>query len=106
MIICNKILQSTNPIELKFINIMWEKIKKSKSKSIFVDCCNLLGEILIKFHNEDVQDKFFEEVFDIFRGTITNANTPEELTYYHKFEVFLYSILTKINNYSNILNVD
>lgn len=84
---------------------MWEKIKKSKSKSIFIDCCVLLGEIVIKFHSEDLQEKFFEEVFDIFKSTIS-ASMTEDNSYYHKFEIFLYSILTKINNYSNILNVD
>lgn len=84
---------------------MWEKIKVCKSKSIFIDCCVLLGEIVIKFHSEDLQDKFFQEVFDIFKSTVTSSVT-EDTSYYHKFENFLYNILTKINNYSNILNVD
>jgi hypothetical protein len=105
MIICHKIINSNNPIEGKYISLMWEKIKKSKSKSIFIDCCVLLGEIVIKFHSEDLQEKFFEEVFDIFKSTISTSMT-EDQSYYHKFEIFLYSILTKINNYSNILNVD
>lgn len=84
---------------------MWDKIKKSQSKTIFVDCCVLIGEILIKFHSDELQDKFFEEVFDIFKSTISSTSS-EAQAYYHKFEIFLYSILTKINNYSNILNVD
>ena len=45
-----------------------------------------------------------EEVFDIFKNTINL--TSEDNTYYHKFEIFLLSILTKISNYSNILNGD
>lgn len=105
MIICHKIINTNNPIEAKYISQMWERVKKLKSKSIFIDCCMLLGEIVIKFHSEDLQDKFFEEVFDIFKATITNSMS-EDQSYYHKFELFLYSILTKINNYSNILNVD
>jgi hypothetical protein len=84
---------------------IWEKMKIAKQKSIFIDCCNLLGEILLKFHNEDIQDKFFEEVFDIFRTTIISTS-QQDPSYFKKFESFLYTILTKINNYSNILNVD
>lgn len=105
MIICHKIINSNTSIDSKYITLMWEKIKKNKSKSIFIDCCALLGEILIKFQSDELQDKFFEEVFDIFKSTITNSPS-EDPNYYHKFEVFLYNILTKINNYSNILNVD
>jgi hypothetical protein len=89
---------------------MWDKIKKNKSKIIFIDCCVLLGEIVIKFYPDEIQDKFFEEIFEIFKTTIATTNfstsSQEEINYYHKFEIFLYSILTKINNYSNILNVD
>jgi hypothetical protein len=105
MIICHKIISTSNPIEGKYISLMWDKIKASKSKSIFIDCCVLLGEIVIKFHTDELQDKFFQEVFDIFKSTITNS-LSEDPSYYHKFENFLYNILTKINNYSNILNVD
>jgi hypothetical protein len=86
------------------MTMIWDKVKKSKSKNIFIDCCILIGEMLIKFYNEDMQDKFFEEVFDIFKNTINV--TQEDNTYYNKFEVFLLSILTKISNYSNILNAD
>jgi hypothetical protein len=104
MLICHKIINTTNPIEVKYITTIWEKVKKSKSKGIFIDCCILIGEILIKFYNEDMQDKFFEEVFEIFKNTVNP--TSEDNTYYNKFELFLMSILTKINNYSNILNAD
>jgi hypothetical protein len=104
MIICHKIINSSNPIDPKYITTIWEKVKKSKSKGIFIDCCILIGELLIKFYNEDMQDKFFEEVFDIFKNTINP--TAEDTTYYNKFEIFLLSILTKISNYSNILNAD
>jgi len=64
----------------------------------------LIAEILIKFFPEEIQDKFFEEVFEIFKITINTKN--QDIEYYKKFENFLYSILTKINNYSNILNAD
>ena len=111
MLICQKILINDNPIDGKYIAIMWDKIKKCKNKGLFIDCCSLLGEILIKFHNEDVQDKFFEEVFEIFKNTFSSKTTlnksqTEIQTYFAKFEVFLYNILTKITNYSNILNGD
>jgi hypothetical protein len=108
MIICHRILNTNNSLETKYMQMMWEKVKKLKNKTIFIDCCVLIGEILIKFHAEDFQDKFFEEVFEIFKtniNTTSNSNT-EDANYYHKFEIFLYSILTKINNYSNILNAD
>ena len=71
---------------------------------IFIDCCILIAEILIKFFSEEIQDKFFEEVFEIFKITINTKS--QDMEYYKKFENFLYSILTKINNYSNILNAD
>lgn len=83
---------------------MWEKVKNSRSKVIFIDCCILIVDILMKFFPEEIQDKFFEEVFEIFKVTINTKS--QDLQYYHRFENFLYSILTKINNYSNILNAD
>ena len=63
----------------------------------------MLGEILIKFHNEDVQDKFFEEVFEIFKNTFSNSSASGESQqeiqkYFAKFEIFLYNILTKITD--------
>jgi len=64
----------------------------------------LIAEILLKFFPEEIQDKFFEEVFEIFKITINNKS--QDYDYYKRFENFLYSILTKINNYSNILNAD
>lgn len=103
MIVCQKILASNNPIESKYIDKMWEKVKESKNKIIFIDCCQLIIEILLKFFPEETQDKFLEEVFNIFRFTI---NKTQDLNYYHRFESFIYSILTKIDNYSNILNAD
>jgi hypothetical protein len=104
LLICHKIINTSNPIDPKYITSIWEKVKNSKSKGIFIDCCILIGEILTKFYNEDLQDKFFEEVFDIFKNTINT--TSEDHMYYSKFEIFLLSILTKINNYSYILNAD
>ena len=104
MLICQKILINDNPIDGKYIAIMWDKIKKCKNKGLFIDCCSLLGEILIKFHNEDVQDKFFEEVFEIFKNTFSSSSKNEE--YFAKFEIFLYNILTKITNYQSILSGD
>ena len=111
MLVCQKILITDFPIDSQYIAIMWDKIKSSQNKGLFIDCCGLLGEILIKFHNEDVQDKFFEEVFDIFKTTFSSAATTgqdynEIQTYFAKFEVFLYGILTKITNYSGILSGD
>ena len=111
MLVCQKILITDFPIDSQYIAIMWEKIKNTKNKGLFIDCCGLLGEILIKFHNEDVQDKFFEEVFDIFKTTFSSASTmgeeySEVQNYFAKFEVFLYGILTKITNYSGILSGD
>ena len=111
MLVCQKILITDFPIDSQYIAIMWDKIKSSQNKGLFIDCCGLLGEILIKFHNEDVQDKFFEEVFDIFKTTFSSAATAvqdynEMQTYFAKFEVFLYGILTKITNYSGILSGD
>ena len=90
---------------------MWDKIKKCENRELFIDCCSLLGEILIKFHNEDVQDKFFEEVFEIFKNTFSNSSasgeSPQEIQkYFAKFEIFLYNILTKITNYNSILSGD
>jgi hypothetical protein len=90
---------------------MWDKIKNCKNRELFIDCCSLLGEILIKFHNEDVQDKFFEEVFEIFKNTFSNSSasgeSPQEIQkYFAKFEIFLYNILTKITNYNSILSGD
>ena len=72
---------------------------------------NILGEVLIKYHNEDVQDKFFEEVFEIFKNTFSSSSaTGESQTeiqkYFAKFEIFLYNILTKITNYNSILSGD
>jgi hypothetical protein len=111
MLLCQKILITDYPIDGKYIAVMWEKIKVCEDKGLFIDCCGLLGEILIKFHNEDVQDKFFEEVFEIFKNTFSSSATSgksqsEIQNYFAKFEVFLYNILTKITNYSNILNGD
>ena len=110
-LICQKILISDNPLEGKFIAIMWDKIKNCKNKELFIDCCSLLGEVLIKFHNEDVQDKFFEEVFEIFKNTFSNSSSSGESQqeiqkYFAKFEIFLYNILTKITNYNSILSGD
>ena len=111
MLLCQKILITDYPIDGKYIAVMWEKIKLCDDLGLFIDCCGLVGEILIKFHNEDVQDKFFEEVFEIFKNTFSSKSTlnksqTEIQTYFAKFEVFLYNILTKITNYSNILNGD
>jgi hypothetical protein len=110
-LISQKILISDNPLDGKYIAIMWDKIKNCKNKELFIDCCSLLGEILIKFHNEDVQDKFFEEVFEIFKNTFSNSSNagenPQDIQkYFAKFEIFLYNILTKITNYSSILSGD
>ena len=57
-------LLTDNPLDGKFIAIMWDKIKNCQNKELFIDCCSLLGEILIKFHNEDggfrnIQKYFF-----------------------------------------------
>ena len=110
-LICQKILISDNPLEGQYIAIMWDKIKNCKNRELFIDCCSLLGEVLIKFHNEDVQDKFFEEVFEIFKNTFSNSSStgesPQEIQkYFAKFEIFLYNILTKITNYNSILSGD
>ena len=110
-LISQKILISDNPLDGKYIAIMWDKIKNCKNRELFIDCCSLLGEILIKFHNEDVQDKFFEEVFEIFKNTFSNSSasgeSPQEIQkYFAKFEIFLYNILTKITNYNSILSGD
>ena len=110
-LMCQKILITDNPLDGKFIAIMWDKIKNCQNKELFIDCCSLLGEILIKFHNEDVQDKFFEEVFEIFKNTFSNSSASGESTqeiqkYFAKFEIFLYNILTKITNYNSILSGD
>ena len=106
-----KILITDNPLDGKYIAIMWDKIKNCKNRELFIDCCSLLGEILIKFHNEDVQDKFFEEVFEIFKNIFSNSSelgesTQEVQKYFAKFEIFLYNILTKITNYNSILSGD
>ena len=106
-----KILITDNPLDGKYIAIMWDKIKNCKNRELFIDCCSLLGEILIKFHNEDVQDKFFEEVFEIFKNIFSNSSelgesTQEIQKYFAKFEIFLYNILTKITNYNSILSGD
>ena len=106
-----KILITDNPLDGKYIAIMWDKIKNCKNRELFIDCCSLLGEILIKFHNEDVQDKFFEEVFEIFKNIFSNSSALGESTqaiqkYFAKFEIFLYNILTKITNYNSILSGD
>ena len=110
-LMCQKILITENPLDGKYIAIMWDKIKNCENKELFIDCCSLLGEVLIKFHNEDVQDKFFEEVFEIFKNTFSNSstagNTPQEIQKnFAKFEIFLYNILTKITNYNSILSGD
>ena len=110
-LMCQKILITDNPLDGKYIAIMWDKIKNCKNKELFIDCCSLLGEILIKFHNEDVQDKFFEEVFEIFKNTFSNSSASGESQqeiqkYFAKFEIFLYNILTKITNYNSILSGD
>ena len=110
-LISQKILISDNPLDGIYIAIMWDKIKNCKNRELFIDCCSLLGEILIKFHNEDVQDKFFEEVFEIFKNTFSNSSasgeSPQEIQkYFAKFEIFLYNILTKITNYNSILSGD
>ena len=110
-LISQKILISDNPLDGKYIAIMWDKIKNCQNKELFIDCCSLLGEILIKFHSEDVQDKFFEEVFEIFKNTFSNSSAQGESTqeiqkYFAKFEIFLYNILTKITNYNSILSGD
>ena len=68
-----KMLLTDNPLDGQFIAIMWDKIKNCQNKELFIDYCSLLGEILIKFHNEDIQDKFFEEVFEIFKNTFSNS---------------------------------
>ena len=110
-LIAQKILITDNPLEGEYIAIMWDKIKKCKNRELFIDCCSLLGEIFIKFHNEDVQDKFFEEVFEIFKNIFSNSSelgeSPQEVQkYFAKFEIFLYNILTKITNYNSILSGD
>lgn len=110
-LVSQKILISDFPIESVYIATMWEKIKKTKDKAMLIDSCGLLGEILIKYHDEDIQEKFFEEVFDMFKNTFSVAATadlsPSEVQkYFAKVEVFLYGILTKITNYSGILSGD
>lgn len=110
-LISQKILITDNPLDGKYIAIMWDKIKNCKDRELFIDCCSLLGEVLIKFHNEDVQDKFFEEVFEIFKNTFSSSSSSGESQveiqkYFAKFEIFLYNILTKITNYSSILSGD
>ncbi|MCQ2816762.1 MAG: hypothetical protein MJ252_05795 [archaeon] len=109
MLVCQKILITDNPLDNNYISIIWTKFKDCKDRNLFIDCCTLLGEIMIKYYNEDVQDKFFEEVFDIFKDFFSKNSTfdnQENQHYFSKFEVFLYSILTKIQNYSGILSGD
>ena len=110
-LISQKILITDNPLDGKYIAIMWDKIKNCQNRELFIDCCSLIGEILIKFHNDDVQDKFFEEVFEIFKNIFSNSSalgeSPQEVQkYFAKFEIFLYNILTKITNYNSILSGD
>ncbi len=71
---------------------MWEKIKKSKSKMLFIEGCTVIGEILIKFHSEEFQDKFFEEVFDSFKTILNVGNMQDDPKFYQKFEVFSYTL--------------
>lgn len=81
-------LLNNTPIENAFIMSMWDKIKKSKSKITFIDGSNLIGEILIKFNLEEILEKFFEEVFEIFKNTINPTTIlSEESLFFHKFEV-------------------
>ena len=91
-------------IDSKFIVIMWNNIKNcTKLKNLFIDSCTLIGEIVIKFYNEELQDKYFEEAFDTFK---LNVNSSEDPLFYKKFELFLLHIVKKMSNTSNILNVD
>ena len=86
-IICHKIINTLNPIDSKYIMQMWEKMKKSKSKMMFIEGCTVIGDILIKFHPEEYQDKFFEEVFDNFKTILNVNNMQDDTKFYQKFEV-------------------
>lgn len=94
-IICHKIINTLTPIDSSFIMKMWEKMKKSKSKMMFIEGCTVIGDILIKFHSEDYQDKFFEEVFDNFKNILSIGSMQEDIKFYQKFEVFF-----KVNFFS------
>ena len=83
-------LLNNTPIENAFIMSMWDKIKKSKSKITFIDGSNLIGEILIKFNLEEILEKFFEEVFEIFKNTINPTTIlSEESLFFHKLVIFV-----------------
>ena len=81
-------LYNNTSIDNILITNMWDKIKKSKSKITFIDGSNLIADILIKFNLEEILEKFFEEVFDIFKTTINPTTiVSEETLFFHKFEV-------------------
>lgn len=84
-------LFNNTSIENNLILNMWDKIKKSKSKITFIDGSNLIADILIKFNLEELLEKFFEEVFDIFKTTINPSTiVSEETLFFHKFEVYIF----------------
>lgn len=90
----------------KFINTISSKILDSASfdQTLFIEGCTLMAEILMKFHNEEIQDKFFESVLSNFKVLFSSKTFDKKM--FSKLEYFLCSIVKKMHNSSNILNIE
>lgn len=105
IMLCQKIITSNYQVEGKYIAIISDSIFKSSSlyPNKFIEGCTLMGEILVKLYNEEVQDKFFEKVLFSFKKLISK-NIEKSMI--QRFETFLCTIVKKMNNSNNMFNIE
>ncbi len=105
-IFCNKLISCNISMNPKFINTISNKILDSASfdQNLFIEGCTLMAEILMKFHNEEIQDRFFESVLSNFKVLFSSKTFDKKM--FSKLEYFLCSIVKKMHNSSNILNIE
>lgn len=105
-IYCNKLLSCNISMNSTYINLISNKILESVKydQTLFIEGCTLMAEILMKFHSEEVQDKFFESVLSNFKALFSSKTFDKKV--FSKLEYFLCSIIRKMHNSSNILSIE
>lgn len=73
-------------------------------QDLFIEGSTLLAELVMKFHGEEIQDMFFEKVLNNFKILFISKSFDRKT--FQKLELFLCSILKRMRNSSNILNIE
>lgn len=105
IIYCQKMISSNSSLDYSYINLILGMVFDSVSINphMFIEGCTLMGEILMKFHTEEVQDRFFENVLNNFKQIMAKSFDKLMVS---KFENFLCSIIKKMNSSSSMLNIE